>query len=314
MIDQETKAIIEETGKDIEELRQLLLQKGAEKGTKILLEEINKEFIKSLVSINKNLNETVNTLKNIAESGKIDKEEILEAVKKIKLEPNINVSSPDIKIPEIIIPKIDIPKIIVPTPQVTIHPPDINIPEVKMPKEIEVKGMVGFIKAVLAILKGKLNVVLGDVNNMNPVPVILTDEDGIFYKALAKINSFVGGTEAGGPKLVQIIDSSNEYVSLATSGKQPPYSSVGSGTATVTTAGTEVQLTGAICKRVFIQAHESNTGTIVVGDSNVVAALAGRRGKAMFATQGDWFLVNNLNLLYIDSTVSGDIINYYYEN
>ena len=92
-------------------------------------------------------------------------------------------------------------------------------------------------------------------------------------------------------------------------------SSVGDGTVTVTTAGTRVQLsaTSVPCKKVFIQAHESNTGTIVVGGSTCVAALVGRRGKALFPTQGDTFFVSDLNLLYIDSTVSLDKVNYYYE-
>lgn len=91
-------------------------------------------------------------------------------------------------------------------------------------------------------------------------------------------------------------------------------SSIGDGTATLTTAGTAVQLSSQACSKVFIQAHESNTGTIVVGGSTVVAALAGRRGKTLFATQGDWFYVSNMNLLYIDSTVSGDKITFYYES
>lgn len=88
---------------------------------------------------------------------------------------------------------------------------------------------------------------------------------------------------------------------------------VGDGTTTVTTAGTRVPLPNIPCKKVFIQAHESNTGTIVVGDSTVVAALAGRRGQAFFPSQGDFFNVSNLNLLWIDSTVDGDKVNYFYE-
>jgi len=91
------------------------------------------------------------------------------------------------------------------------------------------------------------------------------------------------------------------------------YETIGDGTATVTTAGTEVQLSDVACKRVFITAHESNTGTIVIGGSTVVAALVGRRGRPFFATQGDWFNVSNLNLLYIDSTADGDKITFYYE-
>lgn len=87
------------------------------------------------------------------------------------------------------------------------------------------------------------------------------------------------------------------------------------GTKTVITAGTRVQLstTSVPCKRVFIQARDNNGGTIVVGAITCVAALATRRGAALFSSQGDWFNVNNLNLLYIDSTNSGDKINFFAE-
>ena len=314
MIDPETKSIIEETSKDIEELRQILFQKGAEKGTRILLEQINKEFINSLISINDNLNQTISTLKIIAEESKIDKKEILGAIKEIKLEPKIDIFPPKVEIPEIRIPKIEIPPIKIPTPQVTVNPPDIHIPEIKIPKEIKVTGFASFIEALFSILKSKLNVVLGEINRNNPLPVILTDDEGVFYKALTKMNTLVGGGGGSGIRIIKIVDSDNNYVDFATSAKQAPYALIGSGTATVTTARSEIQLTSASCKRIFIQAHESNTGTIVVGDSNVVAALVGRRGRAFFSTQGDWFLVNNLALLYIDSTADGDKINYYYEN
>ena len=92
-------------------------------------------------------------------------------------------------------------------------------------------------------------------------------------------------------------------------------SAVGDGTVTITTAGTRVQLSATTipCKKVFIQAHESNTGTVVVGGATCVATLAGRRGKALFATQGDTFYVSDLILLYVDSTVSLDKVHYFYE-
>ena len=91
---------------------------------------------------------------------------------------------------------------------------------------------------------------------------------------------------------------------------------VGDGTKSVTTAGSAVQLssTSVTCRKVWIQASSANTGVIVVGGSTVVAAEATRRGRALWPTQGDWFNVNNLNLLYIDSTVNGEKVNFYYEN
>lgn len=111
---------------------------------------------------------------------------------------------------------------------------------------------------------------------------------------------------------VEILDASgNQVTSFGGIG-----TSVGSGTKTVTTAGVAVQLssTGVPCKRVWIQAHTANSGVFVVGDSNVVAASSGRRGRGLYSTQGDWFNVNNLNLIYVDSTNSGDKCHFYYEN
>lgn len=91
------------------------------------------------------------------------------------------------------------------------------------------------------------------------------------------------------------------------------FSSVGDGRETVTTAGTAVQMSNVPCKRVFVQAESDNTGAIVVGGSTVVAAEGTQRGLRIYPSQGQWFYVSNLNLLYIDSEQNGDGINYYYE-
>lgn len=93
-------------------------------------------------------------------------------------------------------------------------------------------------------------------------------------------------------------------------------SSVGDGTVNLTTAGTaqQVSTSSVPCRKVIISAHESNTGTIVIGASTVVGALAGRRGKALFSTQSEIFEIDNLNKLYFDGTVTGDDIHYTYFN
>ena len=95
--------------------------------------------------------------------------------------------------------------------------------------------------------------------------------------------------------------------------------SVASGSATVATAATAVQLgSSGTCKRVWIGSYESNGdltngGLICVGNSAVVAAAGTRTGLVLYPTQGDWFNVSNTNLLYIDSVDDAASINYFVE-
>jgi len=90
---------------------------------------------------------------------------------------------------------------------------------------------------------------------------------------------------------------------------------VGDGTKTVTTAGSRVQLstTSVPCRRVWIQASSANTGVIVVGSVTCVAAEATRQGLALWPTQGSFFNVDNLNLLYLDATANTQSVNFFYE-
>jgi hypothetical protein len=94
----------------------------------------------------------------------------------------------------------------------------------------------------------------------------------------------------------------------------------GEGNGSVTTAGTRVQLsTSSVpCRRVKIECNESNGdltnhGTIVVGFAGVVAAIATRKGTALYPSQNDWFKTSNLNLIYIDSVDDGAKFHYIYE-
>lgn len=99
------------------------------------------------------------------------------------------------------------------------------------------------------------------------------------------------------------------------------HGSVSDGTVALTSAGTAQQLPDVACKRVYIECSEwngdtgncPNGGIIVIGGSGVVGALATRRGKSFFPTQGDWFKVSNLNLLYFDGLDDGVKLNYFIE-
>lgn len=78
------------------------------------------------------------------------------------------------------------------------------------------------------------------------------------------------------------------------------------GTFTVTTAGTPVQLTAQRCKRVQVQMSETEAETkIVVGDANVDALSDPIRGRTLFATQAEWFQCQNASEIYIDALLDG---------
>lgn len=120
-------------------------------------------------------------------------------------------------------------------------------------------------------------------------------------------NLYVQIRDAAGNERGLNINASNQLsVSSASSG-------TGDGRQTVTTAGTRVQFSSQSTSRVIVQALAENTDVVVIGGSTVVAAAGTRRGVAIFATQSYVFQISNLNLLYIDSVVSGEGVSYYYE-
>jgi hypothetical protein len=85
------------------------------------------------------------------------------------------------------------------------------------------------------------------------------------------------------------------------------------GVTTVSTAGTDVVLGGDVaCKKIDIQAQTDNTGIIAVGFTGVDATVA--TGTGVILNPGDTYSleVNNLNLIYIDSTVNGEGVRYTY--
>ena len=81
----------------------------------------------------------------------------------------------------------------------------------------------------------------------------------------------------------------------------------------VSSAGTDVVLGGDVdCKKIDIQAQTDNTGLIAVGFTGVDATEATGTGIILYA--GDTYSLEmvNLNLIYIDSTVSGEGVRYTY--
>lgn len=91
-------------------------------------------------------------------------------------------------------------------------------------------------------------------------------------------------------------------------------SAIDDGRQTVATAGTAAQLTATRtpCKVVTITAETDNTGIIVVGGEDVVAALATRRGTPLNAGDSYELSIDDLSKVYLDTTVNGDGVTYTY--
>lgn len=85
----------------------------------------------------------------------------------------------------------------------------------------------------------------------------------------------------------------------------------GGGVNLVASAGTaEVLGTADAVKGVIIQALETNTGYIAVGGSDVDYTPASRVGIVLAAGQSITLMVDNINRVYIDSSVSGEGVSY----
>lgn len=154
----------------------------------IAQKKLNQELIKSLGPA------IIDTLKpilnEIASNSKIPKEEILNAISKIRL-PDINVPEPNITLN---VPEQIPPKIVVPKPEVTVNVPPIKIPDIKWPDgDIPIKGWVQ----------------LMGVNLNNPLPVQLRDANGKPVNLLENLTTIVGGSGGGGFKVNKISDIAN---------------------------------------------------------------------------------------------------------
>lgn len=84
------------------------------------------------------------------------------------------------------------------------------------------------------------------------------------------------------------------------------YRVLGSGTFTVTTAGTPVQLTAGACQEVLLEADVDNGNTILYfGDANIDALSDPPRGNILFPSNRERVNCKNANEIYVDSTVNG---------
>lgn len=242
-------------------------------------------------------------LENIAANARLTKEEMLQVVQQIKVEaPKVDIAPSRIQVAAPVIPPIEVPKIEFPKQelvktitaaikQIKFPKPEVKMPE--MPKEMKVAQFEKLLKGIEKIANARLTFSFDKINRDNPLPVILTDEQGVFYKAIMQAAISAGGGRA----------------------KSDASKSVASGTLTIAAAGTAQQITShsTACRRVWIQGMDTNTGIIAVGGLDVSATSGSLKGKMFYAGQGDWFNVADVALLYIDASVNGEKITYYYE-
>jgi hypothetical protein len=112
--------------------------------------------------------------------------------------------------------------------------------------------------------------------------------------------------------LKQIWQTVSNWVNGVDNLSKPKVTIAGSSTlsgklANVTTAGTKLQLANISCREVTVIARKGNTGSIYVGGSDVSSVLF---GVELQANESFTFSVSNANLIYIDSSVSGEGISY----
>lgn len=90
------------------------------------------------------------------------------------------------------------------------------------------------------------------------------------------------------------------------------FGTLAGGTTTITTSGTAVVLkTNTTCSRVVITAQDTNTGTVYVGASDVLAS--SKNGIPLTPLSSITLDVSNTDLVYLDSTASGDKVSFIYQ-
>ena len=170
-------------------------------------------------------------------------------------------------------------------------------------------------------LKAEEGTALTDGTNSGKLDVTIHSDDGsAFTDSAGKMNIQIGGDSSGGVEVVQDTPADLTATVTQASAARTVTGTVGhditggaDGVKTVTSAGTDVVLGLSVSvKKVDIQAQTDNTGLIAVGFTGVDATEA--TGTGIILRAGDTYSleISNLNLIYIDSTVSGEGVRYAY--
>lgn len=243
-----------------------------------MMQTIGADIVKALTPILMKIAQQ--SLAPLQELSDIFKKSISDGMKDLKIE------TPTVKLPpqEKPIVNVTVPPIRVPEPKVTVNVPETKIPEMKFPSEMDVN--------------------LQGVDFKNPLPVQLRDKDGKPLNLLEGLTQLViGGGGGGGGRGVVQLQNSGTYVA--------PYSTVSSGTKT-TTSGVAVALGSTAVKKVEIVARENNTGIVVIGGADVVAAQETRKGIPLVPFGAATIFVDNLSKIYLDAVENNDGVTFTY--
>lgn len=196
-------------------------------------------------------------------------------------------------------------KLTVPAPRVNVPAPIVNIPETKLPD------------MDFGILNDRLKKVSDSLiklkNNKATNPLAVRFSDGA--KFIDKITTEIGRVQtalAGFSDRIKLVNNKSQIIDFE-SMLAPKL--LGTGTTTVTTAGTAVQVsaTNTPCKFIMAGSDEVNTGGLLaIGDSNVVAAQDGQRGVLIPGPEPRKIETDNLTSLWVDSQSNGDKLCYAY--
>lgn len=202
MIDPKTKKALEEANRALDDQIVRKQQQKNEEDRKFIIANIGNDLVSILTPL----------LQDIALNAKITSDEMKSIISQIKVEaPVVNVEPANVSVTpsKIEVPKIEFPKIelIAAMKQAigTMKFPKIDVKTPEYPKEMKVAKIQEVIDGLKKLADAKMTVEFSDkYNRDNPLPVILTDEKGVFYKAITEIISSSGGGGFGIGALRQI--------------------------------------------------------------------------------------------------------------
>lgn len=202
MIDPKTKKALEEANRVLDNQIAKKQQMKNEEDRKFIVASIGNDLVAILAPL----------LQDIALNAKISAEEMKSIISQIKVEsPVVNIEPANVNVEpgKIEVPKIEFPKLeLIAAMKDAIKGikfPKIDVKSPEYPKEMKVAKIEELISEVKKLADAKMTVELSsEYNRDNPLPVILTDEKGVFYKAITEFISSSGGGGAGIGSLTQI--------------------------------------------------------------------------------------------------------------